>query len=308
MAGAPCYLPASLRGDVTPDLDRIVTLRDGRRLLVRECGDPAGRPVIFLHGTPSNRIAYPPVAADARAKGIRLISYDRPGYGGSTAAPGRRIADVAGDVRAIADELGVDRFGVWGFSGGGAPALACAALLPKRVVASVWLAGVAPYPAEGLDWTAGMGAANVEDFELMQRDRTSWLAKSRKDRDDMLAAGPRQIIEIMSTLLSEVDRTALTEEMAQWMADTAHAGLAPGDEGVRDDNLWLIEPWGFEPSRIRVPVQVRHGGEDRFCPIAHGKWVAARIPGVDLRLDPTLGHLSLLRRLPEVHDWILGHF
>ena len=290
-----------------PLSERTVVLADGRTLRVAEYGVPEGRPVFFLHGTPSCRLAYPPAAADARSKGIRLIGYDRPGYGGSSPAPGRRIVDVAHDVAAIADHLGLRRFGVWGFSGGGAPALACAAALPDRVAAAACLAGVAPYPAEGLDWMAGAGESNAEDFAMMLHDRAAWEAKSRRERDEMLAAGPVQLAAILSTLLSEVDRASLTDEMANWLVATAHEGLRPGEAGMRDDNLSCALPWGFDLATIRVPLQVRHGGQDRFVPIAHGEWLAARIPNVEAHLEPALGHLSLLRRVPDVHAWLVGH-
>jgi len=290
-------------------IEHTVRPSPGRELKVREEGAPDGVPVFALHGTPGSRLLYPPVSADAAQKGIRLISYDRPGYGGSTPRPGRQIADDARDVATIADALGLDRFGVWGHSGGGAPALACAALLGHRVVGSVCLAGVAPYPAEGLDWLAGTGELNQVDFELMLRDRFAWEAKSRKDREEMLRWTPDGLRQGLASLCSEVDRLALTDELVDFLLRQGREGLRPGDEGIRDDNLSIIKPWGFELATIRVPVQVWHGGQDRFVPITHGQWVSARVPNADIHLEQDQGHFTtFVHRVPAAQGWLAARF
>jgi pimeloyl-ACP methyl ester carboxylesterase len=143
---------------------------DGRTLAVEELGDPAGRPVLVHNGTPHTRHLYGPNAQDAADRGLRLIGYDRPGYGGSTPQPGRTVADCVSDVRAICAELGIDRLATWGISGGGPHVLACAALLPDLVTAAASLASLAPYGAEGLDYYAGMGQENVDDTRLYYAD------------------------------------------------------------------------------------------------------------------------------------------
>jgi pimeloyl-ACP methyl ester carboxylesterase len=131
-----------------------IQLPDGRTLAVEDSGDPAGRPVLVHTGTPNSRHLYGPNVQDAAARGLRLISYDRPGYGGSSPQPGRTVADCAGDVRTICAELGIDRLATWGISGGGPHVLACAALLPDLVTAAASLASPAPFGAEGLDYFA----------------------------------------------------------------------------------------------------------------------------------------------------------
>lgn len=290
-------------------MEHTVHLESGRKLQVREEGNSKGVPVFALHGTPGSRILYPPISADAAAKGIRLISYDRPGYGGSTVQPGRRVVDAATDVAAIADALRLDRFGVWGHSGGGAPALACAAVLGSRVVGTVSLAGVAPYPAEGLDWIAGTGELNEVDFRLMISDRPAWEVKSRKDRDEMLRWTPDQLREGLASLLSEVDRRAMTDEFVDFLIRQEREALRPGNEGMRDDNLSTILPWGFDLSQIRVPVQIWHGGQDRFVPVTHGQWVSARIRNADVHLEPDQGHLTtFVRRVPTAQSWLVSKF
>lgn len=290
-------------------VDHTVRAESGRKLQVREEGDPRGKPVFGFHGTPGSRLISPPISLDAKKKGIRLLSYDRPGYGGSTPKPGRHIGDVAADVGAIADDLGLDRFAVWGHSGGGAPALACAALLGKRVVAASCLAGVAPYPAEGLDWLAGSGDFNVEDFQLMVRDQPAWEQKTAKDRDEMLGWNAEQLRTGFASLCSEVDRRALTDEVAEFLLQQMREGLRPGIDGIRDDSLATVLPWGFDLTRIRVPVQVWHGGEDRFVPVSHGKWIAARIPNVEPHIEPTQGHVTIfLTGVPQAQSWLVSKF
>lgn len=282
-----------------------VRLETGRKLLVREDGKPDGIPVFSLHGTPGCRLMPNLFTDDAATKGIRLISYDRPGYGGSTPAPGRRVVDVASDVAAIADELGLEKFGVWGVSGGGAPALACAAALPKRVLGAASLAGFAPYGADGLDYFAGMGELNIAEFQLMLKDRPAWEAMSRQARDALIATTPDQLRDRWSSLLSEVDRKSLTEEVVAWLISGIKEGLRTGDAGLRDDSLSLAMPWGFDLREIHVPVQIWHGGQDRFVPFSHGQWLAARIPGADVHLEPDEGHLTIVfRHLPDVEAWL----
>jgi pimeloyl-ACP methyl ester carboxylesterase len=285
-----------------------VIREDSRKLLVAEDGDPRGTPVFSLHGTPGCRLLYSKHVDDARVRGIRLIGYDRPGYGGSTPQAGRNLASVAGDVAAIADELGIDRFGVWGHSGGGAPALACAALLPRRVVAASCLAGVAPFGADGLDPLKGMGELNVEDFRLMLDDRPRWEAKMEADAAAMASGTLDQLIEMLSSLISPVDREALSPALTAFLFSQVPEAVRFGGAGMRDDSLCDVAPWGFELSSIRVPVQVWHGAHDWFVPFQHGEWLAAHVPGAEAHLDPQEGHLSLYeRRLPEVHQWLLSH-
>ena len=288
---------------------RSVELADGRTLAVAEAGDPDGHPVFFLHGTPGSRNLYPPHAEDARRQGIRLIGHDRPGYGGSTPKEGRRVGDAAEDVRAIADILGIDRFAVWGYSGGGAPALACAARLPGRAVAVACVAGVAPLDAEGLDWLAGMGEKNVEDFRSMQRDRATWEKTVRDEAIGLRDAVGDDLSGRWATLLSPTDRAALTPPLASYFAMCARGAASFDGAGIRDDGLSEALPWGFDVSAIATPLQLWHGGQDRFVPFSHGQWLAARIPRAEAHLDPDEGHLTLYtRRVPEVHRWLVSHF
>jgi pimeloyl-ACP methyl ester carboxylesterase len=271
-----------------------------------ERGNPDGTPVLTHNGTPNSRLIYEPDARLAERQGIRLISYDRPGYGGSTPQPGRKVADCAQDVRAIASALGIERLAVRGISGGGPHALACAALLPDLVPAVGVLASTAPWGAEGLDYFAGMGELNVEDAQLYLENRAAARAKCEQDRLEELEVSAEQVHEGLKTLLSPVDAAVLTGELAQYLVDCNRSGLAPGAEGWWEDNVALMEPWGFELASIRTPVLLYHGRQDRFVPFGHGEWLAAQIPGVQAELTDDDGHLTLIdRHLERINAWLL---
>ena len=271
-----------------------------------EVGAPEGQPVLVHNGTPNSRLLYEPTVRLAEDQGIRMIGYDRPGYGGSERDPGRTVADCAGDVRAIAAALGIERFAVWGISGGGPHAIACAALLPDLVPAVAVLASIAPWGAQGLDFFEGMGSENVEDFELMLRDRAAGRAKHEQDRVESLAATPETIYTTIETLLSPIDREALTVTLARHLYESMQLGLAPGADGWWDDDVAFAEPWGFDLEHIRTPVLLLHGRQDRFVPFSHGEWLARHIPGVEARLSDNDGHLTLTENhLKGVHEWLL---
>jgi pimeloyl-ACP methyl ester carboxylesterase len=290
-------------------VERIVATPDGRVLAVQEAGDPDGRPVLVHMGTPNSRHLYGPNAADAAERGLRLICYDRPGYGGSAPQPGRSHASCAADVRTICTALQIERLGIWGISGGSAHALACAALLPDLAVGVASLAGLAPWGAEGLDWFDGMGPDNVEDFQLFLADPAASRVKMEKDREEMLAASADDVAEVMKTLLTPTDAAVLSGELADYLVFSSHEGLAPGSEGWWEDGVAQAGPWGFELDDISVPVMVMHGRQDKFVPFGHGQWLAAHVPGVDARLLDDDGHLTLLQnRIPEVHSWLSDLF
>jgi pimeloyl-ACP methyl ester carboxylesterase len=289
-------------------VERTVQTPDGRTLAVLEEGDPAGKAVLVHMGTPNSRRIYGPNAIDAAARGLRLICYDRPGYGGSTPQPGRTHADCAADVRTICAALGIDQVAIWGISGGGAHALASAALLPDLVVAAASLAGLAPYGAEGLDWFDGMGQDNVDDFKLYLKDKAAFREKMKKDREAMLAASAGDLAQAFKTLLSPIDVATLTGGIAEYLSYSGHEGLAPGSEGWWEDGEAQAGPWGFEVGDISVPVMVMHGRQDKFVPVGHGEWLAAHIPGAEARILDHDGHLTLLeQRIPEVHAWLSGY-
>jgi pimeloyl-ACP methyl ester carboxylesterase len=281
---------------------------DGRTLCVLETGDSRGQAVFALHGTPGSRLVWHGVVEDAEAKGIRLLTYDRPGYGASDPDPGRNVAHAARDIVAIADGLGIESFGVYGASGGGPHALACATH-PERVVAVASLAGVVPWGAEGLDWLDGMGQDNLDEFGAALDGEETLGPYLLQQRDAMLGAEAAALADAIRSLLSPPDLAVLTGELGRFFHDQIATGLAHGIEGWVDDDLVFVKPWGFELDEIRVPVQVWHGVQDRFVPVAHGRWLAERIPGAEEHIYEDEGHLTLqLSRIGEIHDWILSRF
>ena len=150
-------------------IEHRIRLRDGRTLAVAEWGDPTGVPLFALHGTPGSRVAFWQDPTIYARHGLRRITLDRPGYGESTRLPGRIVADVVPDILDVADELSIGSFAMTGGSGGGPHALACAALLPDRVLRCLADVCVAPFDAEGLDWLAGQTKGNVAEFEAALR-------------------------------------------------------------------------------------------------------------------------------------------
>jgi pimeloyl-ACP methyl ester carboxylesterase len=283
-----------------------VALPDGRLLQIAEGGDPAGVPLIVHHGTPGSAVDDPAVSDDAAERGLRLIMYARPGYGRSTRAPGRVVADAARDVAALADTLGIDRFLSWGFSGGGPHVLACAALLPDRVVAAASLAAAAPLDGEGLDFFAGMGDGNIEEFGVVLQGGEDAIRPLAVDEAEELTQGTQEeFVEAMAPHLTAVDEAELRGPLGATLLAQSKDAFAVGVDGWVDDDLAFIWPWGFQPSAISVPVMLWQGRQDAMVPYGHGAWLAGQIPGVEAHLTEEDGHLTLRTlRIPEVHQWL----
>jgi pimeloyl-ACP methyl ester carboxylesterase len=278
---------------------------DGRRLHAYEAGDPGGELVVVHHGTPCSGVLAPWWAEDAAGRGIRLVGYDRPGYGGSDRHPGRSIADVAADVAVIADHFGAARLRTWGVSGGGPHALACAALLPDRVIAAATLASVAPYRADGLDWLDGMGQDNLDEFGAAEAGEGALRPFLAGASAGLLAAGPQGLADEMRSILGAPDVAVLSGEVAafmyRWLTDGQQAGI----DGWLDDDLAFVRDWGFDLAAIRVPLLVLQGRHDLMVPYAHGGWLAEHIPTVTARLTDHDGHLTLITDVGPVHAWLL---
>ena len=287
---------------------RTIPVGSGRELCVEIAGEPDGKPILVHTGEPMSRHLYGGWIADAESKGIRLIGYDRPGYGGSTAHPGYTVASVAQDARVIAETLEHDRIGIWGISGGGPYALGCAALLPDVAVAVATVASLAPYGVEGFDYFAGMGESNVESFKLFFSDPQASRRHLREAREQVLAATPEQFAEMIKDLLSPVDAEVLTGDLARWNTETNKVALSPGDQGWWDDGAAHLTNWGFDLRDIQVPVKIWHGRQDRMVPVQHGQWLAANIPGAEADISDRDGHLTMIGRIGEIHDWLLQHF
>jgi pimeloyl-ACP methyl ester carboxylesterase len=283
-----------------------VPARDGRHLTAAAYGPHDGSPVISLHGTPGSRRPLLPDPALLERVGLRLITYDRPGYGGSTRHLGRRVADAAADIATVADAFAVQHFAVMGFSGGGPHALAAAALLPERVTRCAAVASVAPMDAEGLDFFAGMSPGNLEEFDAaLAGHDTLQLAL-----DPIVGAVADDVYAFIASLRSDlpaVDAAVLDRApVTQIFADSTAEALRPGPGGWMDDDLAFAAPWGFDVGRIRIPVGVWHGTEDTAVPVAHAAWLAQAIPGAEGHVVVGAGHFGMLDELGDILIWLAG--
>jgi pimeloyl-ACP methyl ester carboxylesterase len=277
-----------------------VAAAGGRELSVGTWGDPRGAPVFLLHGTPGSRFGPRPRPALLYRLGIRLIAYDRPGYGDSDRHVGRSVSEAAADVAAVADAFGIERFAVIGRSGGGPHALACAALLPGRVTRAAVLAGLAPRDAEGLDWFAGMNEANVAAFSVAGRGIEA-LAERITPRAAAIRANPAMSLPFRATELSGSDLHVLANPGVRTMLVSNFAeAFKHSAAGWIDDVLAFTSTWGFDLSRVAVPTTLWHGGRDEFVPPGHAAWMAGRIPNATLTIDPDAAHFGAMRVLPEL--------
>ena len=280
---------------------RSITLPDGRRADLLTTGPADGLPLVLHEGTPVGLVFYPPTVRAAQARGLRVILAARPGYEGSTPRPGRRVVDVAGDTAAILDALGAGTFVTMGWSGGGPHALACAAALPGRCLAAASIAGVAPYQAKGLDWLAGMGQENVDEFGAAIAGEPALTQFLDDAATELGAVTGAEVARSLGGLVIAADQAVLTGEFADYVAAALRAAIDAGVEGWRDDDLAFVNDWGFslgwetgaQASVAPAPVAIWQGDQDKMVPFAHGQWLATHIPGARAHLLPGEGHLSL---------------
>jgi pimeloyl-ACP methyl ester carboxylesterase len=269
-----------------------VQLPDGRRLDVRVSGPAGGLPLVFHHGTPGAVTPTRDLERAAHARGLRLVTTSRPGYGGSTRQPGRTVADVADDTAAVLAAIGAERCLIAGWSGGGPHALACGARLGATAAVLV-IAGVAPYPAAGLDWMAGMGEENVVEFSTALRGEAELRPYLVKQAEQLREVTAGQIIAALETVLPDVDRAVLTGEVGDDMAASFREAVRVSVDGWLDDDLAFTQGWGFDLAEITVPTMIWQGSADLMVPFAHGRWLASRLPGASVHLEPGEGHLSV---------------
>jgi pimeloyl-ACP methyl ester carboxylesterase len=269
---------------------RLLTLPDGRTLDVSWTAEPAARGTVLWHnGSPHTGALLPPIVALAAERGLRVVTYARPSYGSSTSKPGRTVADAAADVRAIADELGLDRFLVLGASGGGPHALACAALLPDRVTGVATFASPAP-DAPDIDWLAGMHAPGA-----LTAARDGRAARARFAETDAFD----------EAIFTPADWAALGREWGA-VGQDAGAAEADGPDGLIDDDVAFARPWGLDLGAIRARVILAQGVDDRVIPRQHGEWLAAHVPGAELWLREGEGHVSIMDAIPAALDRLVA--
>ena len=263
--------------------------------------DDAPDLLLFHLGTPCAAVPFDGLTRAAAAAGMRTAIYSRPGYGNSTRREGRLIADEAATSAALADHLGYDRFSTAGWSGGGPVALACAALLPDRVRACLTIGSIAPWHDAGDMSIFGFRPEDLREWESLGSDDPSGLipdfeaaAAKRDDRTaEALASNGRS---------NDADRRVILGPggLGEAIAGSMRRAYLTGWVGHYDDNLAEARPWGFRVADIRVPVVVRHGDDDGWVNIEHGRWLARTIPGARAVFPPGAGHMSILVPFEEV--------
>jgi pimeloyl-ACP methyl ester carboxylesterase len=286
--------------------DIIVPAADGsRKLTVRISGNPSGIPVFFLHGTPGSRIGPAPRTPVLYKLGVRLISFDRPGYGGSERQVARRVADAAEDVVAIADYLEVEQFAVLGRSGGGPHALACAALLPDRVTRAGVLVSLAPWEGMGAQWLNGMSISNRLEYTAAALEPEKLITRLVQSAAK-IKADPTSHVTMLGREMPEDDRRVVADAgIRALLAQNFAEALKDSADGWIDDALAFCAPWGFDPADIMAPVLLWHGGDDVFSPVAHTHWLADKIKVSEVVIKPRTAHFGALEAVPWVLSWLI---
>jgi pimeloyl-ACP methyl ester carboxylesterase len=285
----------------------LLSTPDGRSLDVEISGPDGAVPLLFHHGTPGSRLQNRALRRAAAQRSLRLVTWSRPGYGGSTRRPGRRVVDDADDVAVLLDHLGAERCVVAGWSGGGPHALASGARLPDRVAGVLCIAGAAPSTVAGFDFLAGMGEQNLEEFAAARAGEPELRAYLERDADGLREVQAEGIVAEMASLLPPVDRAVLTDEYGEDLAASLRESVRTGVDGWLDDDLALIRDWGFGVDEVRTPTFVWQGHEDLMVPAAHGRWLADHLPHATPHLLPGEGHLSVaLGALEKMLDELVG--
>jgi pimeloyl-ACP methyl ester carboxylesterase len=271
-----------------------LALPDGRQLDLYLVGPEDGTPLVFHHGTPSSGLPAAGLVDAITRRGLRYVSWSRPGYGDSTRQPGRSIADVAKDASVVLDAIGADRAYTLGWSGGGPHAMATAALLPERIIGAATMGGVAPYLPDGIDWFDAMGPENVEEFGASLQGPDALAAFMERAWPAWSKVTDADVAQAFGGLIDDVDRGSLTGAFADEVAASTRDGLRNGYWGWFDDDMAFTRAWGFELEPIRVPVHIWQGGHDRMVPYTHGTWLAAHIGSACPHLYAEHGHLTLV--------------
>jgi pimeloyl-ACP methyl ester carboxylesterase len=275
---------------------------DARSVSFDQVGDEDGFPVIYHNGTPCSRLLPTFWDAPARDRGLRILCFDRPGYGRAPAQPGRTVADEVRRTAAMLDDLGVERFATWGASGGGPYALGCGALLPDRVVALGVVAGNAPF-----DQAADPDGYKDEREALADgggRDRL--LATYEADAAPMRRWDVDTLLAEWGESFSPQDKQSVGDgETGAYLLACIQEAIRESVAGWLDDNLAYVKPWGFALDEIRAPVSIWHGDDDLMVPLTDGRAYESLIPQAELTIAPGWGHPSLIfRHTGPLFDWL----
>lgn len=276
----------------------ILRLDDGRELAFREIGDPLGTPVIAFHGTPGSYRIFVPLDDEARRLGFRVIAPDRPGYGSSDYVPHRRLIDWPRDVSALADFLGIAKFGVLGISGGGPHAAVCAHQLAQRLLGAAIVCGIGetltPADSEGMMPMNRLFSALARRSQLLVWPLFALVIAG------MRFAGPT-MLRSMSNALPEPDRRVLANpELQRAFLEEGRRMPRTAARATAQDFAIFTRPWGFRLEDIAMPVDVFCGALDVNVPVAHGRRQADRIPDAKLHHYADEGHLLAFEHVEQI--------
>lgn len=274
---------------------------DGRTWMVRESGEPSGRVVVYFHGTPSSRLEAA-FADDVCAElGVRLVAFDRPGYGGSTPQP-FGLVSVADATAALADRLGVDRFATLGQSGGGPFALACAAVLGDMVTRVGVAAGVIPFQLV----PGALDRLDEEDLGALALlpDRDAAAAEFARAFVPLQQASGLTDADLLAGIRargSARDRELLDRPaVAASIVASRRESLVRSVDGAAWDNVAWLGPWDIDLAAVRRPVHLWYGGDDPRHPAGDGPWLRDHLPDATLHLAPEDGHLTVVAHIDEI--------
>jgi pimeloyl-ACP methyl ester carboxylesterase len=289
-----------------PKLEGTIAVGDDRQIGFAEFGDPQGRAVFWLHGTPGARRQIPMEArVYAEQRQIRLIGVDRPGIGSSTPYQYDTIFAFAEDLRTIADTLGIDRFEVIGLSGGGPYTLACAAALPDRVVAAGVLGGVAP--VRGVDAIGGGISTLISVAAPVVQIAGAPLRLAASTLIRLIRPVAEPALYAYAAISPEADRQLLVRpEFRAMFLDDLLNGSRKQLAAPFADVVVFARDWGFRLDEVKVPVRWWHGDRDHIVPFEHGQHVVSRLPDAQLTHLPGESHLAGLGRAEEILDTMLG--
>jgi pimeloyl-ACP methyl ester carboxylesterase len=266
-------------------------LKDGRELEILDNGINAESAIIFHHGTPDHASTWNEWLEAAAALGLRAIAYSRAGYGTSDRHPGRSVISINNDIGQILDAKNITKFVSIGQSGGGPHSLATTC--EPRNVGAISLAGVGVFGVDDLDFLAGMGPENHEEFGATLRGEAvieDWMNQNAGAFKNVSGS---EIIEAFGGLLGEADKAALKAGSADQMAASTRSALAVSFDGWIDDDLVFVKPWGFDLAAITKPVFLWQGDDDFMVPHAHSYWLEKHIPTAKLTFKAGEGHISL---------------
>jgi pimeloyl-ACP methyl ester carboxylesterase len=274
--------------------DSLVTVGGGRQLSYADIGDPDGPCVFFFHGAPGSRLQLVGLDKQLAARGLRVVSPDRPAYGKSSPQPNRSITDWPADVAALADALAIRRFAVAGHSSGGPYAVVCASLLPDRVTAGLVIAGVTD-----MGWPGAWEGYLQAEMKLMRMSEEKEIVAWCIEHFGGDGGGFLTSSEVES--LPEPDNVLLADaDAAAALTSTVAEAFRQGVAGYAQDVFIQGRPWPFDPGSIRIPVDVVHGEPDTLVPMRHSRHTAELIPGSRFRTLAGHGHLTILSEFPTL--------